>query len=67
MPDQPEIDERHDSIVVDGDDRDHVLPPQELDLFTPEPGPPPKARVLMMAALVIAVALVAVVLYVAVR
>lgn len=67
MTDQPEIDDRHDSLLVEGDDADHVLPPQELDPFTPEPGPPPKARVLMMAALVLVVGIVAIVLYVAVR
>ncbi len=36
---QPEVDERHDSIVVSGEDEDHVLPPLELDPYTPEPGP----------------------------
>jgi hypothetical protein len=36
---QPEVDERHDSIVVSGEDEDHVLPPTELDPYTPEPGP----------------------------
>jgi hypothetical protein len=36
---QPEVDERHDSIVVSGDDEDHVLPPTELDPYTPELGP----------------------------
>ena len=67
MADQREVDDRHDSLVVEGDDADHVLPPQELDPFTPEPGPPAKARVLMMGALVIVVGLLAVVLYIAVR
>ena len=67
MTDQPEVDDRHDSLVVEGDDADHVLPPQELDPFTPEPGAPAKARSLMVVALVIAVVLVAIVLYVAVR
>jgi hypothetical protein len=33
---QPEVKERHDSVVVDGDDRDHVLPPNELEPYTPE-------------------------------
>jgi hypothetical protein len=28
---QHDIDDRHDSIVVEGDDKDHVLPPTELD------------------------------------
>ena len=41
---QPDPDERRDSIVVDGDDPDHVLPPQELDPFTPEPDPPARAK-----------------------
>jgi hypothetical protein len=36
---QPEVDERHDSIVVSGEDEDHVLPPTELDPYTPELGP----------------------------
>lgn len=36
---QPEVDERRDSIVVEGDDAAHVLPPTELDPYTPEPGP----------------------------
>jgi hypothetical protein len=36
---QPEIDERHDSIVLEGDDADHVFPPTELDPYTPEPNP----------------------------
>jgi hypothetical protein len=35
---QPEVDERHDSIVLEGDDADHVFPPTELDPYTPEPG-----------------------------
>jgi hypothetical protein len=34
---QPEVDERHDSIVLEGDDPDHVFPPTELDPYTPEP------------------------------
>ena len=67
MPDQPEVDDRHDSLVVEGEDADHVLPPQELDPFTPEPGPPAKARAALLVALVIVVVMVAVVLYVAVR
>jgi hypothetical protein len=35
------VDERHDSIVVEGDDAGHVLPPTELDPYTPEPGARP--------------------------
>ena len=65
MTDQPEVDDRHDSIVVEGDDPDHVLPPQELDPFTPEPAPPAKARGAMMAALAVVVIIVAVVVWAA--
>jgi hypothetical protein len=67
MPDQPEVDERHDSIVVEGDDADHVLPPQELDPFTPEPAPPEKARNTMWLAVAILVVIVLVVLYTVLR
>jgi hypothetical protein len=38
---QPEVDERHDSIVLEGDDVDHVFPPTELDPYRPEPGARP--------------------------
>jgi hypothetical protein len=62
MADQHEIDDRHDSLLVEGDDADHVLPPQELDLFTPEPAVPRSARIAMAAALVVIVALLVVVL-----
>jgi hypothetical protein len=61
MTDQHEVDDRHDSIVVEGDDADHVLPPQELDPFTPEPAPPEKARSAMMLAFLIVVILLAIV------
>ena len=61
MSEQPEVDDRHDSLIVEGDDVDHVLPPQELDPFTPEPAPPRKARGAMMIALLIVVILLAVV------
>jgi hypothetical protein len=57
----PEHDDRHDSIVVEGDDADHVLPPLEHDPFTPEPAPPAKARGAMIAALTIVVILLLVV------
>jgi hypothetical protein len=68
MADQPEVDDRHDSIVVEGDDADHVLPPQELDPFTPEPAPPAKARGAMIVALLVVVILLAiVVIYAAAR
>lgn len=60
MDEQPEVDERHDSIVVEGDDPEHVLPPQELDSFTPEPAPT-KGRGAMVAALVVVVVLIVVV------
>jgi hypothetical protein len=67
MPEQPEVDDRHDSIVVEGDDADHVLPPQELDPFTPEPAPPEKARNVMWVAVAIVVVIVLVVLYTVLR
>jgi hypothetical protein len=68
MDEQPEVDDRHDSILVEGDDADHVFPPQELDPFTPEPAPPAKARRAMIAALVVVVVLLlVVVLYAATR
>jgi hypothetical protein len=65
---QPEIDERHDSLVVEGDDRDHVLPPQELDPFTPEPdAPTAKARWALWIALATIVVVLVVVIVVAVK
>ena len=65
---QPEVDARHDSIVVEGDDVDHVLPPQQLDPFTPEPAPRGKARAAAALALLVTVAvLVVVVVYAATR
>jgi hypothetical protein len=33
---QPEVDERDDTILVEGDDADHVLPPSELEPYTPD-------------------------------
>ena len=60
MTEQPDVDDRHDSLVVEGDDADHVLPPQELDPFTPEPAPT-RGRGAMIAALVIVVVLLLVV------
>jgi len=63
---QPEVDARDDSLVVEGDDRDHVLPPTELDPFTPDPGAPnAKARTAMWLALAV-VAIVVIVLVTAV-
>jgi len=67
MTEQPEIDDRHDSIVVEGDDADHVLPPPELDPFTPEPAPPAKARGAMILALVVIVVVLVVVIVLAAR
>jgi hypothetical protein len=61
MTEQPEVDDRHDSIVVEGEDADHVLPPQELDPFTPEPSPPRGTRLPLLIALLVIVALLAVV------
>jgi len=60
---QPEVDARDDSLVVEGDDRDHVLPPTELDPFTPDPGAPnAKARTAMWLALaVVAIVVLAIV------
>ena len=58
---QPDPDERQDSIVLEGDDPDHVFPPQELDPFTPEPDPPARAKNAMRLALLVVVVLLAVV------
>jgi len=63
MPEQHEVDGRHDSILVEGDDAGHVLPPQELDPFTPEPAPPESARNVMWVAVAIVVVIALVVLY----
>jgi hypothetical protein len=58
------MDDRHDSLVVEGDDSEHVLPPTELDPFTPEPKPPNrKARIGLAIALAILVVLVAIAIY----
>jgi hypothetical protein len=65
MSEQHEVDDRHDSLVVEGDDVDHVLPPSELDPFTPEPAPT-RGRGAMIAALVVVVVLLAVVVIYAV-
>jgi hypothetical protein len=65
---QPEVDDRHDSLVVEGDDADHVLPPQELDPFTPEPdAPTEKARWALWIALAAIVVVLVVVIVAAVR
>jgi hypothetical protein len=58
------MDDRHDSLLVEGDDTEHVLPPAGTDPFTPEPAPPNgKARVALAAALVILLVLVALAVY----
>jgi hypothetical protein len=67
MPEQHEVDDRHDSIVVEGDDADHVLPPPELDPFTPEPAPPEKARNVMWVAVAVVAVIVLVMLYTVLR
>ena len=61
MTDQPEVDDRHDSLVVEGEDEDHVLPPTELDPYTPEPRAPRNARRAMALALVVIVCMLLVV------
>jgi hypothetical protein len=62
---QPEVDERRDSILVEGDDRDHVLPPSELDPYTPEPQPATKARVGIWLALLTLAIVVGIIVYAA--
>lgn len=65
---QPEVDERTDSVVVEGDDAEHVLPPTELDPYTPEPdvgGRKPSAA--LWIGLVVLVALVVFAIVLAVR
>ncbi len=67
---QPEVDDRSDSILVEGDDTDHVLPPTELDPYTPEPGPRAgdrKAFKALWLAIAIVLLVVALVVYAAVR
>jgi hypothetical protein len=56
---QPEANNRDDTIVVRGDDRDHVLPPTELDPYTPDTSTTGKQRTaiwLEIAVVVVAVA-----------
>ena len=68
MAEQHDVDDRHDSLVVEGDDADHVLPPSELDPYTPEPAPPDgRARGVLAIALVILVVLVVIAIYGATR
>jgi hypothetical protein len=64
---QPEVDDRHDSIVVEGDDAEHVLPPSELDPYTPEPAPTRRAASALWIAIVVLLVVVAVVIYAATR
>lgn len=64
---QPEVDERHDSIVVAGDDADHVLPPTELDPYTPEPSARGGQRLALWIGLVVLVALIVLAVVLAVR
>jgi hypothetical protein len=64
---QPEVKERDDSIIVEGDDPDHVLPPTELDPYTPDITPPARARTAMWGAIAILLIVVAIVLYAALR
>ena len=68
MPDQHDVEDRHDSLVVEGDDRDHVLPPTDLDPYTPEPAPPDRrARGILVVALLVLVVLVVIAIYGATR
>jgi hypothetical protein len=64
---QPEVDERDDSLLVEGDDTGHVLPPTELDPYTPEPGPSAGASTALWAAIAIVLVVVAIVVIAAVR
>jgi hypothetical protein len=64
---QPEVDERHDSLVVEGEDEDHVLPPTELDPYTPEFAAPARARAAMWIAIAIVLVVAVVVVIAAVR
>lgn len=61
MTDQPEVDDRHDSLVVEGEDVDHVLPPTELDPYTPEPSASRSAKTSLWVALVVIVCILLVV------
>jgi hypothetical protein len=62
---QPEVDDRHDSILVEGDDEDHVLPPSELDPFTPEPQPERRPRTALLLAVAVLIVVIAIVVYAA--
>lgn len=63
---QPEVDERRDSIVLEGEDADHVFPPTELDPYTPEPETPPHGRPALLIALLTIVVILAIVIVVAI-
>ena len=63
---QPEVDERDDTILVEGDDADHVLPPSELDPYTPDVSPPGgKPRVALVLAILVVLAVIAIVIVIA--
>ena len=62
---QPEVDDRHDSILVEGEDAEHVLPPSELDPFTPEPQPLQRLRGWLWLALATIAVVAAIVIYAA--
>jgi hypothetical protein len=64
---QPEVDERNDSLVVEGDDRDHVLPPTELDPFTPDTTQTAKQRTALWVALTAVVVAIVVIAVLALR
>lgn len=65
---QPEVDERDDTIVVEGDDAGHVLPPTELDPYTPDTTPTAsRQRTALLAALVVIAIVVVVVVISALR
>jgi hypothetical protein len=64
---QSEVKGRHESMVVEGDDEDHVLPASELDPFTPEPEPGPRPRLAIWLALAVLVVLAAIVIFAAFR
>ncbi len=68
MNEQRDVHDRRESLVVEGDDVDHVLPPQQLDPYTPEPSPTRRSGALLFAALVaILVVLAVLFIYAATR
>jgi hypothetical protein len=64
---QPEVKERDDTILVEGDDADHVLPPTELDPYTPDVSMPRKQRTALWLALLVVLVVVVVVVVAALR